>query len=78
MFSSPQFGEVIAMPRGSVLRIANALPTLNGSAVVCIAENALGHAEATARLFVYQNEESKTSLDKEIGVDVQLILVVRG
>ncbi|VDK20966.1 unnamed protein product [Taenia asiatica] len=45
------------MPRGSVLRIANALPTLNGSAVVCIAENALGHAEATARLFVYQNEE---------------------
>nr|CDS20654.1 receptor type tyrosine protein phosphatase [Echinococcus granulosus] len=57
VFSSPQFGEVIAMPRGSVLRIANALPTLNGSAVVCIAENALGHAEATARLFVYQNEE---------------------
>ncbi|VDL44802.1 unnamed protein product [Hymenolepis diminuta] len=55
--SSPQLGEVVTTTRGSVLRISNALPPLHGTPVVCTAENALGHAEATARLFVYQNEE---------------------
>ncbi|VDO03309.1 unnamed protein product [Rodentolepis nana] len=56
--SSPQLGEVLTITRGSVLRISNALPPLHGTLVVCTAENALGHAEATARLFVYQNEEA--------------------
>uniref|UniRef100_A0A5K3F892 Ig-like domain-containing protein n=1 Tax=Mesocestoides corti TaxID=53468 RepID=A0A5K3F892_MESCO len=56
--ASPRFGEVFTMPRGSVLRITNALPTLHGAVIACIAENALGHAEATARLSVYQNEDA--------------------
>ncbi|VUZ56366.1 unnamed protein product, partial [Hymenolepis diminuta] len=45
--SSPQLGEVVTTTRGSVLRISNALPPLHGTPVVCTAENALGHAEAT-------------------------------
>ncbi|VDL91364.1 unnamed protein product [Schistocephalus solidus] len=46
------------MPRGSVLRISNVLPTLHNAQVACLAENALGHTEATVRLSVYQNEEA--------------------
>lgn len=52
-----RFGEVFPMQRGSVLRIQNALPTLQGAVVACVAENALGQAKATARLTIYQNEE---------------------
>ncbi|BHF81728.1 protein tyrosine phosphatase activity [Sparganum proliferum] len=56
-----RFGEEFSMPRGSVLRISNVLPTLHNALVACLAENALGHAEASARLSIYQNEEAAPS-----------------
>ncbi|KAM3177912.1 hypothetical protein ACTXT7_003597 [Hymenolepis weldensis] len=72
--SSPQLGEVVTTTRGSVLRISNALPPLHGTPVVCTAENALGHAEATARLFVYQNEEVKGVAEFELLSEDPIVL----
>lgn len=64
MASLQQIGDVMPMPRGSVLRIKSVIPTLHGAPVACLAENALGHAEATAQILVYQSEKGKRPIVK--------------
>ncbi|KAA3680109.1 uncharacterized protein DEA37_0013773, partial [Paragonimus westermani] len=54
--SEAHFGQTIRAPRGSVLRVANTLPNYNGATITCTATNALGRAEASAKLVVYADE----------------------
>ncbi|KAF7260670.1 hypothetical protein EG68_01953 [Paragonimus skrjabini miyazakii] len=54
--SEAHFGQTVRAPRGSVLRVANTLPNHNGAIITCTATNALGRAEASAKLVVYADE----------------------
>ncbi|KAH8857644.1 Receptor-type tyrosine-protein phosphatase F [Schistosoma japonicum] len=57
--SESRFGKTFRAPRGSILRVNNALPIYNGAIITCTATNALGQAESSATLTVIADESSK-------------------
>ncbi|TNN18965.1 Receptor-type tyrosine-protein phosphatase F, partial [Schistosoma japonicum] len=56
--SESRFGKTFRAPRGSILRVNNALPIYNGAIITCTATNALGQAESSATLTVIADESN--------------------
>ncbi|KAK4468096.1 hypothetical protein MN116_008266, partial [Schistosoma mekongi] len=56
--SESRFGKTFRAPRGSILRVNNALPIYDGAIITCTATNALGQAESRATLTVIADESN--------------------